>query len=249
MRQGPRAAPYPAFSAPARAVAAVLTAGGLLAACASAPAPAASGLAPGYKLGQVGTSMSAAAARGSSELESWRSRTARGTRADGPGAAGTSASASGRPAATGVAASPGPSRTGPASQLARASTAEPVAGPAAQAGTAPQSAPAAPESVVAQRVALQSPGAATPSPVRATPLTSWSDRLWLLAALLVLALAATAAWIVRPRGRGRRHEELASGIVGPPLKAANDAGEGPRRPRRQDPPPPSVTILAARQGA
>jgi hypothetical protein len=103
---------------------------------------------------------------------------------------------------------------------------------------------AVPEQGIAERVALSRPQIAaganqTPS---APP---WTDRLWLLAALGVLMLATLAAWVLRPRRRAEAEVRPASSSRPMPTPA-NDAGEAPRRPRRQDPPPPSVTILAAR---
>lgn len=214
---------------------------GLLSACAGTKpgSSAATPPPPAYGVGPVGTQLSAAASdRDTSMLGRVQARLGLGRSA---AAAGSEAAGSGpRPAAT-RRAEAAPTA---AAQRARSIAAAPPGGPAPFSTTAAAS--AAPESAAPQRVSLDG-GVETQPAIAAAPALAaggaWTERLWLLAALAVLALAAAAGWILRPR-RG----EASSGLEPPAPAPANDAG-APTRPVRlfdRAPPPPIVTLRAVR---
>lgn len=248
MKQGSRPTPHLAAKASVRTALAVLATAGLLTACAGGPRSGLRAAAPAYKVGSTGRALSAAAASRDpavirrAEARAARaaptSRAAAGYHTRAASRAAPPAGAHSRRVATN---SHSPSNTHPAAPTATAPSVS-----AAVSAPAPSGASAAPESVAAQRVVLQGPRAAaiTPAPALATApfAAAWSERLWLLAAFAVLALAALAAWVLRPR---RHTEDLVPASRVAPV-AANDPGEPARRPRRLDPPPPAVTILAAR---
>lgn len=236
MSHSPRV-PAP-VSGVARTAVVALAAASLMTACASGANPGARSAA--YKVGSSSKALSAAAA--SRDPAVIRRAEARAARTPLP-------SAGSRGNTTRQASRSMPARTATAKSAAQAQAPRKGAGSAALATSTPAfptptpGVSAAPEQAVAQRIAIQRPSASgTSAPARALQLTPWSDRLWLLAALAVLALALSAAWVLRPR---RRPEEALR--AKPPVPtAANDVGEPVRRTRRADPPPPTVTILAAR---